>query len=61
LVGSGVDAVEGRWGGQRAGFEATARINRKDFGVNWNQALEAGGVLVGDTVEIHLELETIQQ
>ena len=56
-LGTGKDP----WGGQRAGFEATARINRKDFGVNWNQALEAGGVLVGDTVEIHLELETIQQ
>ncbi len=49
------------WGNTRAGFEASARINRKDFGVNWNQVLEAGGVMVGDTVDIHLELETIKQ
>ncbi|NMP22296.1 YceI family protein [Sulfobacillus harzensis] len=49
------------WGNTRAGFEASARINRKDFGVNWNQVLEAGGVMVGDNVDIHLELETIQQ
>lgn len=49
------------WGNTRAGFEAKARINRKDFGVNWNQVLEAGGVMVGDTVDIHLELETIKE
>lgn len=49
------------WGGTRAGFEASARINRKDFGVNWNQALEAGGLMVGDNVEIRLELETVKQ
>ena len=49
------------WGHERAGFEASAKVNRKDFGVNWNQALEAGGVLVGDTVDIHLELETVKQ
>ncbi|MCL5116837.1 MAG: YceI family protein [Firmicutes bacterium] len=49
------------WGNTRAGFECQARINRKDFGVNWNQVLEAGGVMVGDNVDIHLELETIKQ
>ncbi|MCY0878867.1 MAG: YceI family protein [Firmicutes bacterium] len=49
------------WGHTRAGFECSARINRKDFGVNWNQVLEAGGVMVGDMVDIHLELETIKQ
>lgn len=49
------------WGNTRAGFEASARVNRKDFGVNWNQVLEAGGVMVGDTVDIHLELETVKQ
>lgn len=49
------------WGGTRAGLEAKARINRKDFGVNWNQVLEAGGVMVGDNVDIHLELELIKQ
>jgi len=48
------------WGGTRAGFECSARVNRKDFGVNWNQVLEAGGVMVGDTVDIHLELECVK-
>lgn len=49
------------WGNTRAGFECSARINRKDFGVNWNQVLEAGGMMVGDNVDIHLELETVRQ
>src|SRR5438270_2843427 len=40
-----------------AGFAAVTRINRKDFGLNWNMALEAGGVLVGDTAVIKIELE----
>ncbi len=47
------------WGGDRAGFTATAGINRKDFGLNWNQALEAGGVLVSDQVEITLEIQAV--
>jgi polyisoprenoid-binding protein YceI len=45
------------WGNVRAGFTATTKINRKDFGLTWNQALETGGVLVGDEVEITLEIE----
>ncbi|PSR21718.1 MAG: polyisoprenoid-binding protein [Sulfobacillus acidophilus] len=49
------------WGHVRAGFECSARINRKDFGVNWNQVLEAGGMMVGDNVDINLELETVKQ
>ncbi len=48
------------WGYIRRGAEATAKINRKDFGLNWNQVLEAGGVLVGDEVEISLEAELIK-
>jgi len=47
------------WGGTRAGFGATAKIDRKDFGLTWNQALEAGGVLVGDEVEITLDAEWV--
>ncbi len=48
------------WGGsKRAGFTATTAINRKDFGLNWNVALEAGGVLVGENVKISLEIEAI--
>ena len=45
------------WGNVRSGFTATTKINRKEFGLNWNQALETGGVLVGDEVEITLEVE----
>jgi len=49
------------WGGERAGYEASVTINRKDFGLTWNQALEAGGLLVGDEVEITLDAEWILQ
>jgi polyisoprenoid-binding protein YceI len=48
------------WGGERAGFSATTKINRKDYGLTWNQALETGGVLVGDEVKIHLELQLVK-
>ena len=47
------------WGGSRWAFEAHAVINRKDFGLGWNQALEAGGVLVGEEVHIELNAEFI--
>lgn len=49
------------WGGQRAGFEATGRIKRSDFGLTWNQALETGGVMVGDEVKIAIDLELVRQ
>ena len=48
------------WGGTRTGFSAKATINRKDFGLHWNAALEAGGVLVGEKVEISLEVQAVQ-
>jgi polyisoprenoid-binding protein YceI len=47
------------WGGERAAFSATVRINRQDFGLKWNAALETGGVLVGDNVDINLEIEAL--
>jgi len=45
------------WGARVVGFEADTEISRKDFGLEWNVALETGGVLVGDKVKIHLEVE----
>lgn len=48
------------WGNIRRGATATAKINRKDFGLNWNAALEAGGVLVGDEVSISIDVELIK-
>jgi len=48
------------WGSTRIGVSASARINRKDFGLNWNAALEAGGLLVGEEVTITLDVEFVQ-
>jgi polyisoprenoid-binding protein YceI len=48
------------WGGTRAGFTATTTINRKDFGIEWNAPLEAGGVLVGEKVAIELDVQLVQ-
>ncbi len=45
------------WGNIKAAFEAKTSIDRRDFGLTWNQALETGGVLVGEKVEISLEIE----
>jgi polyisoprenoid-binding protein YceI len=49
------------WGNRRIGYEAHAKISRKDFGLTWNQALEAGGVAVGDEVKIELAVEAVAQ
>ncbi len=49
------------WGQTKAGFSVKGKINRKDFGLNWNSALEAGGVLVGEDVKISAEIQLIQQ
>lgn len=48
------------WGNTRIGVAATTRLNRKDFGLTWNAALETGGVLVGEDVSITLELEFVK-
>ena len=47
------------WGGTRVGFSATTSIERKQFGLEWNKALETGGVLVGEKVELQLEVEAV--
>ena len=53
FLGEGTDP----WGNRRAGFKATITIDRKDFGLTWNKALEAGGLLLGEEVEIRLDVE----
>ncbi|MBL0217971.1 MAG: polyisoprenoid-binding protein [Myxococcales bacterium] len=53
--------VKDPWGGTRAGFSAKASISRKEFGLHWNALLETGGVVVGDKIEISLEIEAIQK
>ncbi len=54
--GTGVDP----WGGTRAGFSAETSIDRRDFGLTWNQALETGGVLVGHEIKIDLQVQAVQ-
>jgi polyisoprenoid-binding protein YceI len=48
------------WGNTRIGLSATTKINRKDFGLTWNSALESGGILVGEDVQISLEVQLIK-
>jgi polyisoprenoid-binding protein YceI len=49
--------VKDPWGNLKAGAAATAKINRKDFGLTWNAALETGGVMIGEEVKLNLEVE----
>ncbi len=49
------------WGGTRAGFSASTRIDRRDFGLTWNQALETGGILVGNEIKIEIEAQAVKQ
>ena len=49
------------WGGTRAGFEASAEIDRREWGLQWNQALETGGVLVANKVKIELAVQAVKQ
>jgi polyisoprenoid-binding protein YceI len=53
--------VKDPWGNVRAAFTAKASIDRKDFGLTWNQVLETGGVMVGDRVDIEAEIEAVRQ
>ena len=56
LEGTGADP----WGGHRAGFSATGKLNRSDYGLLWNKVLEAGGVAVGEEVKLVIEAELVQ-
>jgi polyisoprenoid-binding protein YceI len=49
------------WGTTKIGFEGSAKISRKDFGLVWNAALETGGVLVGDEIKLNLDVEAAKQ
>ena len=53
-------AVADPWGGERAVFSARAEVNREDWGLTWNQALETGGILVSKTIRIEIELEALR-
>jgi polyisoprenoid-binding protein YceI len=48
------------WGNERVGFAAKTSIDRKEFGLTWNQALETGGILVGDRIEIELDVQGVR-
>jgi len=49
------------WGNVKAAFHASGTINRKDYGLNWNAALEAGGFLVGDEVKVEIDIQAAKQ
>jgi len=53
-------AAKDPWGKERAAFEAKTTINRKDFGLTWSKTLETGGLVVGDDVQITLEIEGVK-
>ena len=57
-------SYEGRgkdpWGGERISFAATGKIDRRDFGLTWNQALEAGGILVSNDIKISIEVQAVR-
>jgi len=55
--GEGVDP----WGNEKAAFSATGKFNRSDFGLNWNAALETGGVLVSDEVKVSIDAQLVKQ
>jgi polyisoprenoid-binding protein YceI len=49
------------WGGERIAFSATTKLDRRDFGLTWNQAIETGGVLVGNDVKISIDVQAVKQ
>ena len=60
LIGTFNGAANDPWGNTRAGFTADGTLNRKDFGMIWNKALDTGGLVVGDEVQIHLDIECVK-
>lgn len=60
LTGTVNGITKDPWGNTRAGFTADGKLNRKDFGMVWNKTLDSGGLVVGDDVHIHLDIEGIK-
>ena len=60
LVGTFNGVTKDPWGNMRAGFNAEGKLNRKDFGMVWNKTLDNGGLVVGDEVQIRLDIECIK-
>jgi polyisoprenoid-binding protein YceI len=56
FLGAGPDA----WGGTRAGFEISTKLNRKDWNIEWNTVLDNGGTVLGDEVEVSIAIEAVQ-
>jgi len=61
LAGNFLGVTSGPGGHDRAGFEATTRINRLDYGVSWNRAAEGGGMLLGDEVDVAVTVEAVRE
>ncbi len=60
LAGQYNGATKDPWGNTRSGFSAEGKLNRKDFGMVWNKTLDSGGLVVGDEIQIRLEIECIK-
>lgn len=60
LTGNFNGVTKDPWGNTRAGFNAEGKLNRKDFGMVWNKTLDSGGLVVGDEVHLHLDIECIK-
>lgn len=60
LTGTLNGVTKDPWGNTRAGFTADGKLNRKDFGMVWNKTLDTGGLVVGDDVHIHVDIECIK-
>jgi polyisoprenoid-binding protein YceI len=52
--------IKDNWGGERIGLEAKTKLNRRDYGLTYNQALETGGLVVGDEIEIEINAEAVK-
>ena len=49
------------WGDQRIGFEVATTLNRKDYGISWNKALDSGGFILGDEVKVSINLQAVEK